>query len=230
MGDDDGSEAEPAGGRRRTGEASVTAASFDCFGTLVYLPRPPAPADDIADELVARGVGVPDDWDAAYTEPHLDRADGTELSLPNHARAALASRGVDAEQSTVEAAVLDAFDREPELLPGAEASLRAVDAPVGVLSNCSIPGLVPRVLSEVELLDSVDAIVSSVEVGWRKPHRRAFAAVADELGVTVAELVHVGDNREADGGIDDHGGRYLHVDGDLQGLPDRLAETGVVER
>ncbi len=230
MGVDNGEEAVPDGGEREAGDRSAMAVSFDCFGTLVYLPRPPSPADDIADELVARGVDVPTDWDAAYTEPHLDRADGTELSLPDHARGALASRGVDAGQSTVEAAVLDAFDREPELLIGARESLRAVDDPIGVLSNCSVPGLVPRTLSRVGLLDSADAIVTSVEVGWRKPHRRAFAAVADELGADVDELVHVGDSREADGGIDDHGGRYLHVVGDLQDLPERLAAAGVVDR
>jgi FMN phosphatase YigB (HAD superfamily) len=89
--------------------------------------------------------------------------------------------------------------------------------------------LVPRTLSGVELLDPLDTVVTSVEVGWRKPHRRPFAAVADELGVRVDELVHVGDNREADGGIDDHGGSYLHVEGDLRELPDRLAAAGVVE-
>lgn len=226
---DDRSASACGGGNGIAAGRSAAAASFDCFGTLVYLPRPASPADDIADGLAARGVDVPEDWAAAYTEPHLDRADGTELSLPNHARAALASRGVDAEQSTVDAAVLEAFDREPELLPGAGEALRAVDAPVGVLSNCSIPGLVPRTLSGVELLDPLDTVVTSVEVGWRKPHRRPFAAVADELGVRVDELVHVGDNREADGGIDDHGGSYLHVEGDLRELPDRLAAAGVVE-
>ena len=64
----------------------------------------------------------------------------------------------------MEAAVLDAFDREVEPIPGAEAAIAAVDA-----------------------------------------------------------LTHVGDDREADGGIDRYGGRYLHVDGDLTGPPERLA-------
>ncbi|MFW5918174.1 MAG: hypothetical protein ACOCR0_01700 [Haloferacaceae archaeon] len=65
----------------------------------------------------------------------------------------------------MEAAVLDAFDREVEPVPGAEAAIDAVDAPVGVLSNCSMPGLVRRILARADLLDGFDAVVSSVEVG-----------------------------------------------------------------
>lgn len=204
-------------------EGGADAVSFDCFGTLVSVPRPSDPAAEVAEQLRARNVSVPDDWGKAYTEPHLDRPAGTELSLPNHVDAALESRGVEAHEPTVEAAVLDAFDRDVSPLPGAEAAVEAVDAPVGVLSNCSMPGLVRRVLARAEVLDSFDAVVSSVHVGWRKPDRRAFAAVADELGVPVDALAHVGDDRDADGGIDRHGGRYLHVDGDLTDLPDRLA-------
>ncbi|MFC6736321.1 HAD family hydrolase, partial [Halolamina salina] len=137
--------------------------------------------------------------------------------------AALSSRGIEADESVVEAAVLDAFDREVVPVPGVEAPITAVDAPVGVLSNCSVPGLVDRVLARAGLLDQFDTVVSSVEIGWRKPDRRAFAAVADELDVPVEALNPVGDDDDADGGIDRHGGRYLHVDGDLTGLPDRLA-------
>ncbi|GAB7013196.1 HAD family hydrolase [Halolamina salina] len=201
----------------------MRAVSFDCFGTLVAVPRPPDPAAAVAEQLRGRGVTVPEDWHEAYTEPHLDSPAGAEVSLPAHVRAALSSRGIEADESVVEAAVLDAFDREVVPVPGVEAAITAVDAPVGVLSNCSVPGLVDRVLARAGLLDQFDTVVSSVEIGWRKPDRRAFAAVADELDVPVEALTHVGDDHDADGGIDRHGGRYLHVDGDLTGLPDRLA-------
>lgn len=203
------------------------AASFDCFGTLVAVPRPPSPAEAVAEELETRGVDVPEDWKEAYVEPHLDRPEGAELSLPEHTRAALRSRGVAADQEVVNDAVLAAFDRDVERLPGAAEALAAVDSPVGVLSNCSVPGLVPRALAQADLLDPFDVIVTSVDVGWRKPDRRAFDAVADELGVDVESLVHVGDNPDADGGISRHGGQYLHVDGDLTDLPDQLVKVGV---
>jgi len=211
---------------RRTGPA----ASFDCFGTLVSVPRPPDPAEAIATRLTERGVEVPVDWADAYADRYVDPAERAELSLPVHTRRALASRGVDADPGVVEAAVLDAFDREAAILPGAEAALAAVDTPAGVLSNCAVPGLVPRTLSRVGLRDQFDTVVTSLDVGWRKPDRRAFAAVAAELDVPVDALVHVGDDTDADGGIDRHGGRYVPVDGDLTALPDRLAETGVVDR
>lgn len=203
------------------------AVSFDCFGTLVAVPRPDDPATAVAQELRVRDVPVPADWRAAYTEPHVDQPSVAEISLPEHVRAALESRGVDAEQSVVEAAVLDAFDRDVEPIPGARTALDSIDVPIGVLSNCSMPGLVRRILSRADLLEPFDCVVSSVDVGWRKPDRRAFRAVADELGIEVEDLVHVGDNREADGGIERHGGRYLHVDGDLIDLPGRLADVGV---
>lgn len=210
--------------------ADGSAASFDCFGTLVSVPRPPSPAEAIATRLAERGVDVPADWESAYAERYVDCPEGAELSLPVHTRQALSSRGIDAEPSVVEAAVLDAFDRDAAVLPGVEEGLAAVDAPAGVLSNCSVPGLVPRTLSQVGLLDQFDAVVTSVDVGWRKPDRRAFGAIAAELGVGVDALVHVGDDRDADGGIDRHGGRYVPVGGDLRPLSDRLAGTSVVDR
>ena len=209
---------------------SPAAVSFDCFGTLVTVPRPDDPADAVAEELSARGVSLPEDWESVYLEAHVEIADGAELSLPEHTRQALASRGVAAAPETVNEAVLAAFDREATAVPGAAAALAAVDAPVGVLSNCSVPELVPETLERAGLLGAVETVETSVDCGWRKPDRRAFEAVAGALGVTPAELVHVGDNAEADGGIEALDGYYLHVDSDLTALPGRLADTGVALR
>jgi FMN phosphatase YigB (HAD superfamily) len=176
------------------------AVSFDLFGTLVTQERPDDPWDAVAAELRARGVPVPDDWEAAYRESHADLEPGREQSLVDHSRAALASRGVEAEVDVVRDALLAAFDVPVEVRPGAPEALAAARerGPVGVLSNCSLPGLVDRTLSRADI--GVDTVVTSVGCGWRKPHDRAFEAVADELGVGVGELVHVGDDPRADGG------------------------------
>lgn len=203
------------------------AVSFDCFGTLVSVPRPEDPAAEVGDALEERGVSLPGDWDTAYLEAHVEIPDGGELSLPEHTRQALASRGVDADEDVVTEAVLAAFDREVTPLPGAAGALTAIDAPVGVLSNCSVPGMVTETLERADLLGMVDTVETSVDCGWRKPDRRAFEAVAGPLGVDVAQLVHVGDNDEADGGIESLGGTYLHVEEDLTDLPERLADAGV---
>lgn len=178
------------------------AISFDCFGTLVDVDRPTAPWAAAADELGARGVTVPEDWEAAYRSSHVTVERGRELSLVEHTVAALDSRGVDADSETVRAALLAAFDGPVDVRDGAPAALAAAAeyGPVGILSNCSLPGLVERTLARADLEFAFDAVVTSAGCGWRKPHDRAFAAAADTLGVSLDSLVHVGDDPRADGG------------------------------
>lgn len=209
---------------------SDTAVSFDCFGTLVVVPRPDEPASEVGAALRERGIPLPEDWASAYMEAHVEVPDSGELSLPVHTQQALASRGIAADEVVVSEAVLAAFDREVTPVPGVAEALAAIDAPVGVLSNCSVPGMVTKTLAHAGLLDAVDTIETSVDCGWRKPDRRAFETVADALGVDVADLVHVGDNADADGGIESLGGTYLPVEDDLTDLPSRLAEAGVNRR
>ncbi|MEF8887586.1 MAG: HAD family hydrolase [Haloarculaceae archaeon] len=176
------------------------AVSFDLFGTLVTQERPAEPWDAVAAELRARDVPVPEDWEAAYRTSHTDLEPGREQSLVTHVRAALASRGVDADRDVVRDALLDAFDGPVEVRSGAPEALAVARerGPVGVLSNCSLPGLVDRTLLRTEL--APETVVTSVGCGWRKPHDRAFEAAADELGVDVEDLVHVGDDPRTDGG------------------------------
>ena len=178
------------------------AISFDLFGTLVTAERPAVPWDAAATELTARGVSVPDDWEEAYRSTHVDIERGRELSLATHATAALASRGIDADEDVVRDALLAAFDGPVEARDGARAALRAAAAngPVGLLSNCSLPGLVERTLDRADFSTEFDAVVTSVGCGWRKPHDEAFRAVADGLGVPLDGLVHVGDDPRTDGG------------------------------
>jgi FMN phosphatase YigB (HAD superfamily) len=203
------------------------AVSFDLFGTLVSVARPPEPATAVAYELRARGIDVPDSWRETYHSLHVEVPDGRELPLPDHVSAALESRGVDAAEETVRRAVIAAFDREVETRPGAEQALEAAVSRgrVGIYSNCSVPGLVGLVLdgSDVDR-DCFDAVVTSAACGWRKPDSRAFEAVADELNVRLEDLIHVGDDPEADGGIEDAGGQaILLTEHDLSDLP-RLLE------
>jgi len=185
------------------------ATSFDLFGTLVDAERPSDPAAAVAAELSARGVTVPDDWDRAYAEPHLDAGSGEAVSLVEHVRAVLASRDVTVSEARVRSAVLAAFETPVERRPGARTAIEAASAhgPVGLLSNCSVPGLVGRTLDAARLDPAAfDAVVVSVDCGWCKPDARAFEALATELGVPVDDLVHVGDDPVADAGVADAGG------------------------
>jgi FMN phosphatase YigB (HAD superfamily) len=211
-------------------DGGVVAVSVDLFGTLVAVDRPDDPAQAVARELRERGVPVPDGWTAAYREPQVTVDEGAELPLSDHVRRALASRGVDADGETVAAAVRGAFDGPVETREGAETAVAAAAqrGPVGVLSNCSVAGLVERTLRRSTLdADRFDAVVASVDCGYRKPDRRAFEAVAGALDVAVANLVHVGDDPATDGGAEDAGARsVLLTDTELTDLPGELEAMG----
>ena len=211
-------------------DGGCVAVSFDLFGTLVAVERPAEPAAEVARALRERGVAVPDDWATAYREPQVAVETGAERPLSDHVRRALASRGVDADGATVASAVRGAFDGPVETREGAAAAVAAAaeGGAVGVLSNCSVAGLVERTLDRSELdAARFDAIVASVDCGYRKPDRRAFAAVADALGVGLADLVHVGDDPATDGGADDAGARsVLLTDTDIPEVPARLEAMG----
>ncbi|MUV61771.1 HAD family hydrolase [Halobacterium sp. CBA1126] len=197
--------------------------TFDLFGTLVAAERSDTPAEAVADALADRGVPVPDDWTVAYREPHEPVPEGAEQPLPDHVAAALASRGVDADGELVREATLAAFDRPVAVRDGARKAVVAAreHGSVGVLSNCSVPGLAERALERAGL--DVDAVVTSVGCGWRKPDPRAFAAVADALDAEPESLVHVGDDPSTDGGVEAVGGRaVLLAETPLRELPELL--------
>ena len=212
---------------RSAPEGGVTTVSFDLFGTLVATPAVPDPASSVAGELRARGVAVPADWHVAYREPHDSVEPGRERSLVDHVTDALTSRDVDARAGTVGRAVVAAFETPVETREGAERAVAAATerGPVAVLSNCSVPGLVERTLRRSGVDESsFDAVVSSVDCGWRKPHRRAFEAVAAATDCRPTDLVHVGDDPEADGGCEAVGGRAILVgERPLSTVPSRLA-------
>ena len=202
------------------------AIAFDLFGTLVSADRPDDPASAVAAELRKREVSVPADWSDAYSEPHIDAPQGAEVPLPAHVSAALASRDIVAPNNAARRAVVAAFDPTVETRPGASVALEAAReyGPVGLLSNCSVPELVGRTLVRAEFArEDFDAIVSSVACGWRKPDRRAFETVADQLGVSTEELMYIGDTPAVDGAIEACGGTYINIqDCPLTELPARL--------
>lgn len=201
------------------------AVTFDLFGTLVRVDGPAEPATAVATALDERGVTVPADWATAYREHHVQVEDGAELALSTHVTAALESRGVSARQKAVDAAVREAFEPTVQTVPGARSAVEAAAdrGPVGVCSNCAVAGLPAEALDRSAIVDDVfDAVVTSVEVGWRKPDRRIFEAAADELDCDVAELLHVGDDPATDGGIEAVGGTFVPVDDEVPSITPML--------
>ena len=189
------------------------AVTFDLFGTLVDVEYPSDPAEIVARELESRDVAVPDDWHVAYGERHVDAPAGAEVPLPAHVAHALESRGVDAAGNVVRHAVVAAFDPDVTRRDGARRAVRdaAASGPVGLLSNCAVPELVPKTLIRAGLRGEFDAVTTSIGCGWRKPHPKAFEAAAGALDVTPETLIHVGDDPAPDGGVEDVGGRFVDV-------------------
>ncbi|QZP36809.1 HAD family hydrolase [Halobaculum magnesiiphilum] len=228
---DDGADRKRGDGTDREPGDGVAAVSFDLFGTLVNVEPPDDPAAAVAAELRERGVPVPGDWADAYREVHLEYEAGVERPLHHHVAAALASRDPGREPRAfvddAAVAVRAAFDRPVETRPGAAEAVAALseEHPVGVLSNCSVAGLVARTLERSAVDEAAfDAVVSSVACGRRKPDARAFETVADGLGVSVDRLVHVGDGPATDGGAVDAGARFVAVDEvSLRELPSVVA-------
>jgi HAD superfamily hydrolase (TIGR01662 family) len=78
-------------------------------------------------------------------------------------------------------------------------ALRARGLKVALVSNTVSPRwLVEPVLERQGLVDRVDAIALSSEVGKRKPHPAIFERALDELGIDATEALFVGDRVEAD--------------------------------
>lgn len=205
------------------------AVSFDLFGTLVEADRPDEPAAAIARELREQGVEPPADWQSIYWTRHIDAPEGAELTLSEHVVAALSSQGIEAPADRVEQAVLEAFTPVVETRPTAVKAVEvaARTGPVAVCSNCSIPGLVERAIANSAVdAECFDAIVSSADSGWRKPHPEAFERLATQLGVPIETVTHIGDTPEADGGIEALGGTAVILDDDtpLVRTVDQLAE------
>jgi FMN phosphatase YigB (HAD superfamily) len=202
------------------------AVTFDLFGTLVDADRPESPGEAVAAALSARGITVPDDWASAFREAHIDAPAGAEVPLPAHVAAALRSRGVEAPGNAARRAVVAAFDPEVRTRSGAvDAVAAAADrGAVGLLSNCSVPELVARTLIRSDLdREAFETIVTSVGCGWRKPHPKAFEAVAEGLGVDAGKITHVGDDPATDGGIAEVGGTFVDVDDSgLAAIAERL--------
>jgi len=201
--------------------------SFDLFGTLVATDRPDQPWDAVADSLAEHGVSVPDDWEDAYRTAHREYDRGREAPLDEHVRLALASRGVEVTAATAREAVLAAFDGPVSRREGALDALAAAadHGPVAICSNCSVPGLVERTLERSGLDRQPNAVVTSVDSGWRKPHPRIFEATADALEAPLSALVHVGDDARTDGGAQRAGARsVLLSDTPLSTVATRLRE------
>jgi len=69
---------------------------------------------------------------------------------------------------------------------------------LAVVTNTHKADLVPGHLSAMGIAHHFDAVVTSVEVGWRKPHPAIYALALRRLGITADAAVFAGDSYAAD--------------------------------
>jgi putative hydrolase of the HAD superfamily len=183
--------------------AKTTTVFLDALGTLVEL-QPPAPR--LRALLAERGFEVSEQRAAAafgaeiayYLDHNLEGSDRARLDdlrdrCAETMRAALELPELDhASARELMLASLE-FVPFPEVA-GALADLN--DHQLVVVSNwdCSLPDW----LGEAGLLEHVDAVVTSAEVGAAKPDRAIFEHALGLAGATAADTVHVGDSLDND--------------------------------
>ncbi|MEU2946482.1 HAD family hydrolase [Nocardiopsis alba] len=185
---------------------------FDFFGTLVDYDPSIHPADYNAPYEFALRAGLPLSsertdalWSRAWTELD-DRAweTGRECSMLEIAtryRELLGSPRVEAgEIDRLIAEYLEVWTSDVRAADGALDCLAdlAEDHRLAIVSNTHHIPLVPDLAKAFGMTDHVRDIITSVEVGWRKPDPRIYTHVLERHGITAAGAVFVGDNWTAD--------------------------------
>jgi len=184
---------------------------FDFFGTLVDYdpsihPAVNAPlafaqrvgADVSEDEVSARWQRAWDGLDEAASRT------GREFSMLQVAREFQRLLGSpptpDGVIETLVADYLAAWSADVSLAPDALECVAdlASDHRLAVVSNTHSPTLVPDLVLRFGLDAYVQRVITSVELGWRKPYPGVFEAALAEHGAVPADVVFVGDNWAAD--------------------------------
>ena len=178
---------------------------LDALGTLVEL-QPPAPrlqrllqdfGFEVSEEQAAAGFMAEI---AYYLDHHLDGSDPDRLErlrdrCADEMRRALGIEELD--HATARRVMLEALEFTP--YPDVEPALRDLrkrGMTVVIASNwdCSLPDW----LRPTGILELVDDVVTSAEVGAAKPSPRVFERALGIAGVEPGEALHVGDKVDND--------------------------------
>ncbi|MCF8060916.1 MAG: HAD family hydrolase [Deltaproteobacteria bacterium] len=191
----------------------IQAVGFDLFNTLITVER--GALEDavgrLVQSLVASGLAVDG---ARFVEDHRSaalrfieetRRDGRETHNRFWIQAALEVQGVlvspeDPRIAEGVEAYFSAFLDHVRVIPGTLEMLETVGQRyrVGLLSNFTHTPAARAILEAVGLAPHFEVCVISGEIGFRKPHARAFEALLSELGVASPDMLYVGDDPEAD--------------------------------
>lgn len=87
--------------------------------------------------------------------------------------------------------------RRPALVETMQ-SLRDMGLQLGIISNIISTSVVPHFLREYGLYDMMDCVITSSQVGVRKPSADIFRVAEQQLGLKPEELAYVGDTLSRD--------------------------------
>jgi putative hydrolase of the HAD superfamily len=160
--------------------------------------------------LEAAGLGAPtrEAFTTAYAErvlPELLAPREQEIDYGAAVGELLRGLGYDADEKAVWRFLVaeqrvwrPAHHVEPSSLSLLDA-VRERGLKTGLVSNLfDPPALLHDLFRELGLLERLDAIAVSAEVGWRKPHPAIFEHALGALGVAPSEAVMVGDRLRED--------------------------------
>lgn len=184
---------------------------LDFFGTIVdYVPGGAARVDQSCALLRSFGIDVPDAefitrLEAIFTR-YEDRSaiDDTEYSMHQVCAELLAElqagppecRQVDALVQTY----LSEWNRGVCYPEGMPDTIRALASRyrLAVVTNTHHPQLVPDHLAAMGVTEYIDVVVTSVELGRRKPHPAIYAEALRRVEADASDVIFVGDTFIAD--------------------------------
>ena len=178
---------------------------FDFFGTLVdynenAVDTVPTSAFDLLCQWQPALVQteLPHLIDAAYDPLEAEANTSLREYHTHEAMAALlTSLGITASDARIEQvaecwiADWSATVQPPEQL---QRALHALPAPASIVSNTSTPWLVPECLARFDLTHHFEHVITSVELGFRKPHASIYEAALAAARTTAGDALFVGDN------------------------------------
>lgn len=185
---------------------------LDFFGTLVNYADSRAGqgyADTHASMLAmgARGTELETAgaWLEAFhqlnTESDTDHREFTMEELSRRAIVQLLGREPDAAEIADGAASNMAdWERGVVLIPGMAETLKELGQTftLTIVSNTHSASVVPRQLAAMGATDHIAHIVTSLEVGYRKPHAAIYQAALERADADPARVIFVGDTWDAD--------------------------------
>jgi len=191
----------------------IKAVGFDLFNTLVTVDKNALKeaVESLLQSLQKRGLEpdqtrfVEDHRMAALRFIRETRKDGRETHNRFWIQAALEAQGIlvspdDPRIREGVEAYFSTFMGHVRMIPGTMDMLEAVGKRfrVGLLSNFTHTPAARAILNAMDLEPFFEVCVISGEIGYRKPHARAFKPLVSGLGVDSACMIYVGDDPESD--------------------------------